>query len=117
MGLWNDIVEVLGFLKIVKIVVFVVKMFGYVGRIVFGEFVLYLMEIDIFEDVRIKVYIERIINELLVSFWRRVVEEMGILLFYIDLILWLVFGGKWEVMEWLKKVCEKWELVFEFGFF
>lgn len=115
MGLRNDIAEALGSPKTAKTVVFAVKMFGYAGRIAFGEFVPYPMEIDIPEDVRIKAYTERITNEPPVSFWRRVAEETGIPPLHIDSILWPVLGGKREVMERLKKVCEKWELVLELG--
>ncbi|AMQ17746.1 N-glycosylase/DNA lyase [Thermococcus peptonophilus] len=114
-GLRNDIAEVLGSPKTAKTVVFAVKMFGYAGRIAFGDFVPYPMEIDIPEDVRIKAYTERITNEPPVSFWRKVAEETGIPPLHIDSILWPVLGGKREVMERLKKVCEKWGQVLELG--
>jgi DNA-(apurinic or apyrimidinic site) lyase len=111
----DDLAEVLNSKKSAKTIVFAVKMFGYAGRIVFGKFVPYPMEIEIPEDVRIKAYTERFTNEPPTAFWNRVAEETGIPPLHIDSILWPVLGGKKEVMERLKKYCPKWKLVVELG--
>ncbi len=101
----GELAGALGSRKSAKTIVFAVKMFGYAGRIAFGEFVPYPMEIEIPEDVRIKAYTKRITNEPAVSFWGRVSNETGVPPLHIDSILWPVLGGKDEVVERLRTHC------------
>lgn len=101
----NDLAGALGSSKTAKTIVFAVKMFGYAGRITFGEFVPYPMEIEIPEDVRIKAYTKVFTSEKPSLFWNRVAEKTGISPLHIDSILWPVLGGKAEVLERLKKHC------------
>jgi DNA-(apurinic or apyrimidinic site) lyase len=104
----------LGSKRSAKTIVFAVKMFGYAGRIVFGEFVPYPMEIEIPEDVRIKAYTERITNEPPVSFWNEVSKETGVPPLHIDSILWPALGGNERVVERLRQHCgERAKLVLE----
>jgi len=93
--------------KSAKTVVFAVKMFGYAGRIAFGRFIPYPMEIEIPDDVRIKAYTERFTTEKPVLFWRRVSDETGVPPLHIDSILWPVLGGKGEVIRRLEERCPK----------
>ncbi|WP_297506759.1 N-glycosylase/DNA lyase [Thermococcus sp.] len=112
-GLRDELASVLGSKKSAKTIVFAVKMFGYAGRIAFGEFVPYPMEIDIPDDVRINAYTRRFTSEPPVGFWRRIALETGIPPLHIDSILWPVLGGKGEVLERLRKNCKKADLVLE----
>ncbi|WP_456365718.1 N-glycosylase/DNA lyase [Thermococcus sp.] len=101
----EDLATALGSSKSAKTVVFAVKMFGYAGRIAFGEFIPYPMGIEIPADVRINAYTKHLTNEPPVSFWNRVAEETGVPPLHIDSILWPVLGGKDEVVERLRKYC------------
>lgn len=107
----EDLARTLGARKSAKTVVFAVKMFGYAGRMAFGEFIPYPMTIEIPDDVRIKAYTKRLTNEPPTSFWTRIAEETGIPPLHIDSILWPVLGGKEEVVKRLKKNCPRAELV------
>ncbi|WP_297488152.1 N-glycosylase/DNA lyase [Thermococcus sp.] len=110
----EDLAMTLGSSKSAKTVVFAVKMFGYAGRIAFGEFVPYPMGVEIPADVRINAYTKHITNEPPVNFWNRIAEETGVPPLHIDSILWPVLGGKGEVVERLRKYCgEKAEKVLE----
>ncbi|ASJ00709.1 N-glycosylase/DNA lyase [Thermococcus gorgonarius] len=104
-GLRDDLAKAMNAKRDAKTIVFAIKMFGYAGRIAFGEFIPYPMEIEIPEDVRIKAYTERFTNEPPVSFWKKIAEKTGIPPLHIDSILWPVLGGKREVVERLKKHC------------
>ncbi|ASJ12128.1 N-glycosylase/DNA lyase [Thermococcus thioreducens] len=108
-GLRDDLASALNSKRSAKTVVFAVKMFGYAGRIVFGEFVPYPMAIEIPDDVRINAYTKRFTNEPPVSFWGRIAEQTGIPPLHIDSILWPVLGGNGEVLRRLKKHCPEWE--------
>ncbi|NJE42408.1 N-glycosylase/DNA lyase [Thermococcus sp. GR6] len=112
-ALRDDLAMVLGSKKNAKTIVFAVKMFGYAGRIAFGEFVPYPMAIEIPDDVRINAYTKRFTNEPPVSFWQKIAEEVSIPPLHIDSILWPVLGGNEEVKERLKKHCNKAEKVLE----
>ncbi|NJE84681.1 N-glycosylase/DNA lyase [Thermococcus sp. CX2] len=112
-ALRDDLAQVLGSKRSAKTIVFAVKMFGYAGRIAFGEFVSYPTEIEIPDDVRINAYTKRFTNEPPVRFWSRIAEEVGIPPLHIDSILWPVLGRHREVMERLKKYCPRADLVFE----
>ncbi|WP_048148724.1 N-glycosylase/DNA lyase [Palaeococcus ferrophilus] len=109
----DDIAEALNSKRSAKTIVFAVKMFGYAGRIAFGEFVPYPMEIEIPDDVRINAYTKRFTNEPPVSFWAGIAEETKIPPLHIDSILWPALGGNEEVKKRLKGNCKKWELVLE----
>ncbi|NJF24686.1 N-glycosylase/DNA lyase [Thermococcus sp. Bubb.Bath] len=110
----EELAETLGSRKSAKTVVFAIKMFGYAGRIAFEEFVPYPMELEIPEDVRIKVYTGRITNEPPVSFWGRVSKETGVPPLHIDSILWPALGGNERVVERLQRHCgERAKLVLE----
>ncbi|AJC70949.1 N-glycosylase [Thermococcus guaymasensis DSM 11113] len=111
----DDLAKVMKAKRSAKTIVFAVKMFGYAGRIAFGEFVPYPMEIEIPDDVRINAYTKRFTHEPPVSFWSRIARETGIPPLHIDSILWPVLGGKGEVLERLRKRCSKAELVLELG--
>ncbi|NJE06423.1 N-glycosylase/DNA lyase [Thermococcus sp. M36] len=106
-GLRDDLARALNSKRSAKTVVFAVKMFGYAGRIVFGEFVPYPMAIEIPDDVRINAYTKRFTNEPPVSFWGRIAEQTGIPPLHIDSILWPVLGGSEKVIKRLKEHCEK----------
>ncbi len=108
-SLRDDLARVLNSKRSAKTIVFAVKMFGYAGRIAFGEFVPYPMGIEIPDDVRINAYTKRFTNEPPVSFWGRIAEETGIPPLHIDSILWPVLGGNDEVFRRLKEHCTKWE--------
>ncbi|NJE09952.1 N-glycosylase/DNA lyase [Thermococcus sp. MAR1] len=99
----------LGSKRSAKTIVFAVKMFGYAGRIAFGEFVPYPMAIEIPDDVRINAYTKRFTNEPPVSFWNKIAEETGIPPLHIDSILWPVLGGNKEVLRRVREHCPKWE--------
>ncbi|KUH32770.1 N-glycosylase [Thermococcus celericrescens] len=105
----DELAKALGSKKSAKTIVFAVKMFGYAGRIAFGEFVPYPMAIEIPDDVRINAYTKRFTNEPPVSFWGRIAEETGIPPLHIDSILWPVLGGNDEVLRRLREHCTKWE--------
>ncbi|QDA31088.1 N-glycosylase/DNA lyase [Thermococcus indicus] len=105
----DELAKVLGSKKSAKTIVFTVKMFGYAGRIAFGEFVPYPMAIEIPDDVRINAYTKRFTNEPPVSFWGRIAEGTGIPPLHIDSILWPVLGGNDEVLRRLREHCTKWE--------
>ncbi|AIU70155.1 N-glycosylase [Thermococcus eurythermalis] len=109
----DKLAKTLGSKKSAKTMVFAVKMFGYAGRIVFGEFVPYPMAIEIPDDVRINAYTKRFTSEPPVSFWSRVAKETGISPLHIDSILWPALGGKERVLERLRKHCSRAELVLE----
>ena len=109
----DELAKVLNSKKSAKTIVFAVKMFGYAGRIAFGEFVPYPMSIEIPDDLRINAYTKRFTNEPPVSFWGRIAEMTGIPPLHIDSILWPVLGGKAEVVERLMKYCPKADLVLE----
>ncbi|WP_297466738.1 N-glycosylase/DNA lyase [Thermococcus sp.] len=109
----DELAKALNSKRSAKTIVFAVKMFGYAGRIAFGEFVPYPMSIEIPDDVRINAYTKRFTNEPPVSFWNRIAEITGIPPLHIDSILWPVLGGKEEVIERLKKYCPKANLVLE----
>ncbi|ASJ08909.1 N-glycosylase [Thermococcus siculi] len=103
----DDLAGTLNSKKSAKTIVFAVKMFGYAGRISFGEFVPYPMTIEIPDDVRINAYTKHFTNEPPVSFWARIAEETGIPPLHIDSILWPVLGGSDEVLRRLKDHCGK----------
>ncbi|ASJ06838.1 N-glycosylase/DNA lyase [Thermococcus pacificus] len=103
----DDLARALGSKRSAKTVVFAVKMFGYAGRIAFGEFVPYPMGIEIPDDVRINAYTKRFTNEPPVSFWKKVAEKTGIPPLHIDSILWPVLGGNPEVLRRLEEHCEE----------
>ena len=109
----DELVRTLGSKKNAKTIVFAVKMFGYAGRIAFGEFVPYPMTIEIPDDMRISAYTKRFTSEPPVSFWSRVAKETGIPPLHIDSILWPVLGGKEEVLRRLRKHRSKADLVLE----
>lgn len=113
----DRLAEVLNSKRSAKTIVFGVKMFGYAGRIAFGDFVPYPMEIEIPEDVRIRAYTERLTNEPPVQFWSRVARETGVPPLHIDSILWPVLGKKREVLERLKRECRDYELILELSSF
>ncbi len=110
-GLRNELSRVLGSKRNAKTIVFAIKMFGYAGRLAFGEFVPYPMSIEIPDDVRINAYTKRFTNEPPVSFWSRIAVETGIPPLHIDSILWPVLGGKGEIIRRLRKRCDKAPLV------
>ncbi|MDV3103677.1 N-glycosylase/DNA lyase [Thermococcus waiotapuensis] len=101
----DDLAKAMNAGRDAKTIVFAVKMFGYAGRITFGEFVPYPMSIEIPEDVRIKAYTKRFTSGPPVNFWNKIAEKTGIPPLHIDSILWPVLGGKREVVERLKKHC------------
>ncbi|ASA77224.1 N-glycosylase/DNA lyase [Thermococcus sp. 5-4] len=105
----DELAKALGSKRSAKTIVFAVKMFGYAGRIAFGEFVPYPMVIEIPDDVRINAYTKRFTNEPPVSFWGRIAGKTGIPPLHIDSILWPVLGGSAEVLRRLKEHCTKWE--------
>jgi len=109
----DELAKALNSKRSAKTIVFAVKMFGYAGRIAFGEFVPYPMTIEIPDDLRISTYTKRFTNEPLVSFWNRIAEMTGIPPLHIDSILWPVLGGKAKVIERLRENCPKAKLVFE----
>jgi len=110
----EDLAGALGSSKSAKTIVFAVKMFGYAGRIAFGEFVPYPMRIEIPADARINAYTKHLTSEPPVSFWNRIAEKTEIPPLHIDSILWPVLGGKDEVVGRLRKYCgEKAEKVLE----
>ncbi len=106
----NEIARVLNSKENAKTIVFAVKMFGYAGRIVFGEFVPYPMEIEIPEDSRITAYTKRFTDEKPAGFWSRIGRETGIPPLHIDSILWPLLGGNERVMERLRLHCREYEL-------
>ena len=105
----DELARILGSRRSAKTIVFAVKMFGYAGRIAFGEFVPYPMAIEIPDDVRINTYTKRLTSEPPVSFWARIGREVGIPPLHIDSILWPVLGGKEEALRRLKRYCPEWE--------
>ncbi|ASJ02731.1 N-glycosylase [Thermococcus profundus] len=110
----DDIARTLGSKKSAKTIVFAVKMFGYAGRIAFGEFVPYTIEIEIPDDVRINAYTRRFTDEKPVLFWARIARETEIPPLHIDSILWPVLGGKKEVLRRLERHCgERAKLILE----
>ena len=109
----DDLARVLNSRKSAKTVVFAVKMFGYAGRIAFGQFVPYPMTVEIPNDVRISSYTKRFTNEPPVDFWGRIAKKTGIPPLHIDSILWPVLGGKGEVIKRLKEICREYALVLE----
>jgi DNA-(apurinic or apyrimidinic site) lyase len=111
----DELAGVLNSKRDAKTIVFAVKMFGYAGRIAFGRFAPYPMEIEIPEDVRIKAYTKRFTNEPPSSFWSRIGKETGIPPLHIDSILWPLLVGKRKVQERLGKHCLMADLVFELG--
>ncbi|NJE60822.1 N-glycosylase/DNA lyase [Thermococcus sp. 21S7] len=105
----DELAKTLGSKRSAKTIVFAVKMFGYAGRIAFGEFVPYPAAIEIPDDVRINAYTRRFTNEPPVSFWMGIAEETGIPPLHIDSILWPVLGRSDEVLRRLREHCAKWE--------
>ena len=109
----DDLAKAMNAKRSAKTIVFAVKMLGYAGRIVFGEFVPYPMGIEIPNDVRINAYTKRFTNEPPVSFWNKIAEKTGIPPLHIDSILWPVLGGRGEVLRRLEERCPHHSLVIE----
>jgi len=104
-GLRDAVAISLGSKKDAKTVVFSIKMFGYAGRIAFGSFVPYPMDIPIPADSRIERYTATLTKDPPTVFWSRIARKTGVPPLHIDSILWPVLGGKREVLERLKEVC------------
>ncbi len=109
----DEISQMLNSKRNAKTIVFAVKMFGYAGRIAFGEFVPYPMEIEIPEDSRISSYTKRFTNETPARFWSRIGRETGIPPLHIDSILWPLLGGNKKVMKRLRLQCPEYGLALE----
>ncbi len=109
-GLRELIADSLGSNLNSKTIVFMVKMFGYSGRIAFGKFVPFPMNIPIPLDSRIKRYTSMITNTEPTKFWNIVSEKSGIPPLHIDSILWPVLGESEEVMKRIRRVCRPEEL-------
>lgn len=112
-SLREELARALNSRKDAKTVVFAVKMFGYGGRIAFGRFVPYPMEIEIPDDVRINAYTKRFTKEPSSQFWSRIAREVNIPPLHIDSILWPALGEIPEVKIRLRKYCRDWTKVVE----
>ncbi len=92
--IWKIIAERMGARPTSKTIVFSVKMLGYAGRIVRGEFHPFPFQIPIPVDLRIERLTRKLGGNDPIAFWSDVAEKSGVPPLHIDSIIWPLLGSE-----------------------